>query len=124
MKKFRPYPCRTNDAILMVTAYQAGALEGLVVHPKLGTPQHVANVPQFLFLLDHLLSQEEALISAQAFEPTQYTDVTRIATLRVQVLFREHSTWQGRVLWEEQQLEATFLSVLELVQILDEILSD
>ena len=45
-----------------------------------------------------------------------------MATLRIQVLFREHYSWQGCILWEEQQKEATFRSVLELIQLLDEIL--
>ena len=71
-----------------------------------------------------LLEGQEGLVHSQAFEPPDPEAVGRIATLRIQVLFREHYSWQGRIVWEEKRKEAVFRSVLELIQILDEILAE
>ena len=122
MKNFTPFPCRTDDAILMVTSYQEGELSGVLVHPRLEGPRKIRSVPQLLFLLDEFLLREEGLISYHAFEPTGFSEIQRIATLRIRILFRENHTWQGCVMWEEQRKEASFRSVLELIQLLDEIL--
>ena len=119
MKNFRQFPCGTNDAILMVTHYREGLMEGWLAHPRLDRPEQVKNIPQLLFLLDDLLSREDALISYHAFEPAKFKEVERIATIRIQILFREHHTWQGCLLWEDQKMEAPFLSVLEMIQIVN-----
>ena len=42
-----------------------------------------------------------------------------MATFEVQILFRQHSSWQGIVLWRERQSEQTFRSVLELMLLMD-----
>lgn len=41
------------------------------------------------------------------------------ATFEVQVLFRQHTSWQGVVVWKEQKMEQPFRSVLELVLLMD-----
>lgn len=46
-----------------------------------------------------------------------------MGVFRIQVLFREHSTWQGRLIWQEENKEFVFRSVMELIQMLDEILA-
>lgn len=123
MKSFKLIPYRINDAVLMVSSYQEGAISGWLAHSRLNGPQPIQSIPQLIFLLDDLLSQEDAQIRYHAFESVPFESIPRIATLRLQILFREHHTWQGCVIWEEAQKEASFLSVLELIQILDEILS-
>lgn len=40
-------------------------------------------------------------------------------TFELQVIFRQHSSWQGVVIWRERQLEQSFRSVLELVMLMD-----
>lgn len=41
------------------------------------------------------------------------------ATFEVQILFRQHSSWQGRIIWKERNIEQSFRSVLELVVLMD-----
>lgn len=41
------------------------------------------------------------------------------ATFELQVLFRQHSSWQGVILWRERKREQSFRSVLELVMLMD-----
>lgn len=121
---FKTHPHKTYDAILYVTAYQEGQLEGLLVHPRLGTPQKITSLPQMLFLLDALLSREDLLLSYPDVDSAGKSDFEKLASLRLQILFQEHHTWQGCVHWEEHGKSLTFRSVLELIQILDEILTD
>ena len=124
IKGFNSHSRRTYDAILRVTSYREGQLEGFLNHPRLETPRRVENVPQLLFLLDELLSDEELLLSFPGTDAVGKIDLQQIATLRLQILFREHHTWQGCVHWEEQSNTFPFHSVLELICILDEILTD
>ena len=123
MKQFPPFPCRANDAILLVQSYQDGRMTGQLIHPRTGTPEEIRSIPELLLRLDEILLREESLISYHAFRPAGFEEIRRIATLRIQVLFQENYSWQGCVQWEEQRKEATFRSVLELIQILDEILA-
>ena len=46
------------------------------------------------------------------------------ATFELQVLFRQHSSWQGILIWKERGAEQSFRSVLELVMLLDSALRD
>ena len=46
------------------------------------------------------------------------------ATFELQVLFRQHSSWQGIVVWKDRNTEQSFRSVLELVFLLDSALRD
>ena len=120
--KYDPFPCRANEAILRVRSYEDGRLTGRVIHSRLENPKEIHSVPQLVLLLDEILLREEGLVNYCAFEPGGGIDPAFIATLRIRILFREHYSWQGSLLWEEQQQEATFRSVLELIQLLDEVL--
>ena len=46
------------------------------------------------------------------------------ATFELQVLFRQHSSWQGLIVWRERKLEQPFRSVLELVLLMDSALRE
>lgn len=124
MKRFTTFSCRATDAVLVVTSYQEGQLEGWLAHSRAEEPQQIKSIPQLLFYIDKHLLQAEGAISYQAFEPAKYAQFQGISTLRIQVLFQEHHTWQGCILWEEQKLEIPFRSVWELIRILDEILAE
>ncbi len=41
------------------------------------------------------------------------------ATFVVKILFRQHTSWQGTVLWCEKEKEMSFRSVLELLLLID-----
>ena len=41
------------------------------------------------------------------------------ATFELQILFRQHSSWQGLVIWKDKNVEQSFRSVLELVILMD-----
>lgn len=41
------------------------------------------------------------------------------ATFELQILFRQHTSWQGLILWQEQHREQRFRSALELILLMD-----
>lgn len=41
------------------------------------------------------------------------------ATFEMRVLFRQHASWQGELLWMEKNTRQSFRSVLELITLLD-----
>ena len=45
-------------------------------------------------------------------------------TFEITVRFRQNATWQGQILWAEKNLKQNFRSVLEMLKLMDEALSD
>ena len=45
-------------------------------------------------------------------------------TFEIAVKFRQNSTWQGQILWAEKNLKRNFRSVLEMLKLMDEALTD
>jgi len=45
-------------------------------------------------------------------------------TFEITVKFRQNATWQGQILWAEKNLKQTFRSVLEMLKLMDEALTD
>ena len=45
-------------------------------------------------------------------------------TFEISVRFRQNATWQGQILWAEKNLKQNFRSVLEMLKLMDEALSD
>ena len=123
VKTKKQFPCRMADVIFRVHSYRAGQIDGWLSHPRLSQPVKISSIPQLLLTIDGLL-EEASQIAACSDNRTAAPTEASVATLRLQILFREHYTWQGLVVWEEQEIQATFLSVLELVKLLDEMLSD
>lgn len=123
MKTRKLFPCQMNDAIFHVTHYENGMATGWLSHPRLEESLKIQSIPQLLFALDDILSCEDVPLEPRAFQQPDFPD-TPFATIRLQILFREHHTWQGYIIWEDQQMETSFRSVLELVQLLDEVLAE
>lgn len=46
-----------------------------------------------------------------------------IATFLIQVKFRQYTSWQGQVLWNEGKKKIHFRSVLELLKLIDSVIS-
>ena len=45
-------------------------------------------------------------------------------TFEITVKFRQNSTWQGQILWAEKNLRQNFRSVLEMLKLMDEALTE
>ena len=61
---------------------------------------------------DHLSAREGTAVSGRIRRGD-------LATFDVQVLYRQHTSWQGVLLWRDCDLEQSFRSALELVLLMD-----
>ena len=120
-----------------IDSYEDGVLKGYILNAH----QRIA---VFESLVQFLLEMEAILEDQQM--PQSYTSLRRFfdllpegegnaasfvsvrkgikATFELQILFRQHSSWQGIVVWKDRNTEQSFRSVLELVFLLDSALRD
>ena len=117
-------PCGTKEALLVVADYQNGIMKGVMRHPRLDNPMPVSSLEQFILAFDSLLDLEGCPDRPLPLVRSIPEEDSAMAVFQIQVLFREHSTWQGRLVWKDKEQEASFRSVLELMQLLDEILGN
>ena len=115
-------PCSTMEAILVVKDYQDGVMNGILRHPRLEYPVPVSSISHAVLILDGLLDLEDCPESPLPLVKPIAEDENAIATFQIHVLFREFHTWQGRLIWKDRNQEASFRSILELMQLLDEVL--
>ena len=120
-----------SKIIVCLDSYLDGVPVGRIYNPQQG-------IETFQSMTQFLIKMEQMLDDAQM--PQSYTDkrtfptVTQPlpavkpvfpirrgaeATFEMQVIFRQHSSWQGILVWQEEQLEQSFRSVLELILLMD-----
>ena len=124
MLRERMIPCQSREAVVTVLSYENGVLEGCLQHPRLEKRQKLKSVSQLVLLLDSLLDLEGSMNSPLSLVPRERSQAESKAVFRIQILFREHYTWQGRLIWENENQEIIFHSAIELIQLLDEILGE
>ena len=117
-------PCQSREAMVTVLSYHNGIMDGYLQHPRLGEKEKVESLSQMILLLNSLLDMENCLDSPLPLVQPVCRSVKSIAVFCIQILFREHYTWQGRLIWENEKQEFVFHSVIELIQLLDEILAE
>ena len=117
--------------LVCIDAYDDGILRGRIYSPA-GEPETFASLSQFLIRMEQLLEKQQTPQSYTV--PRRFADVPGMetapggceafrrgekATFELQILFRQHTSWQGVLLWREENLEHSFRSVLELILLLD-----
>jgi len=110
-----------------VDTYGSGQLTGRLYNPWLPQAVPVRSVMELILFLDHMLDEmdfPQEFMAKRAFLPRRAVElplcsggepVGRAATFSVQVLFRQNASWQGRVVWREENRSETFRSALELL---------
>lgn len=114
-----------------VDSYEEGVLKGRFYNPY-QEMECFESLMQFLVGVETMLEEQQM--------PQSYTSVRKFsdlipleeaavaterirkgakATFEVQVLFRQHTSWQGVIIWRERKMEQSFRSVLELVLLMD-----
>ena len=124
----------TRKSIVCVDSYQDGVLKGWFydsywqIHTfsslsqflmKMENQLDEAQMPQASTVLRRYPGQSHALTGQPGIPNPKGAQ----ATFELKVLFRQHTSWQGVLRWREQNLEHSFRSVLELVALLDSILT-
>lgn len=117
-------PCGGREAVVSVAHYENGRMKGSLRHPRLNEKEEIQSLSQMILLLNSLLDLENCPNPPLPLVKQEREGREELAVFRIQILFREHYTWQGRLTWQNQNKEFVFRSALELIQLLDEILSE
>lgn len=114
-----------------VDSYEDGVLKGRLYNAY-QEMEHFGSFMQFLIGVEAVLEEQQipqSYTTLRKFSdliPTGEETVASkrirkgaVATFEMQVLFRQHTSWQGVVIWKERKMEQTFRSVLELAILMD-----
>ncbi len=122
-------------SLICVDSYENGVLKGHFCQLG-GECKAFESLSQFLIKMERSLEesgQPQAYTTARSFgKPRQAENEEtvssrgrgKLGTFEIQILFRQHSSWQGLLHWVETGQEQSFRSVLELVYLLDSALGD
>ena len=116
--------------ILCVDSYEDFVLKGSILSPGRQV-EAFSSLSQFLLKMEQLLDLSQTpqayteprrfsliLQPEMGTEPRSSDDSNRM-TFELKILFRQHTSWQGILLWKEKGISHHFRSVLELVILLD-----
>ena len=117
-------PASLREFIICLDSYD-GEPHGALYHRRTRAVVPFRGVPAFVLAVEHILDTEDCPGIYEGVDPGPLEfPAGAAATFRLEILFRQNSSWQGRVTWLENKTEATFRSLLELILILDEALAD
>ena len=124
MLREKMVPCQSREAVVTVLSYHRGIMDGYLQHPRLEGIERVQSLSQMILLLNSLIDMEDCPNPSLPLVPVHYGIRETDTVFRIQILFREHYTWQGRLIWQDRNQEVVFHSAIELIQLLDEILGE
>ena len=124
------HPWSQQTILLCVESYENGVPRG---HMYLGQEgQCFDSLTQLLLRAEQLLERSgevQSFTIPRSFstarplgdEPCIAGELTRgkVATFEMRILFRQHASWQGELLWLEKNARQSFRSVLELITLMD-----
>ena len=126
----------SRKTTVCIDDYSGGVLRGRFYHTTQGMGSF-QSLAQFLLKMETLLEEMQEpqsytskrtfsslLISGTEDDSPQRFHRGKMATFELQILFRQHSSWQGVVVWKDRKTEQSFRSVLELIFLLDSALRD
>lgn len=117
-------PCGSREAVVTILSYKNGVMEGYLQHPRLEEKEKIQSLSQMILLLNSLVDLEGCPSRVLPLIPMEQEEDREKSVFRIQVLFREHYSWQGRLIWQDENREVVFRSVVELLQLFDEILGE
>lgn len=133
---FVPYEMKTT--MLRICSYDQKNPVGILENPFWGKDgRRFQNLTQMLFLLDELMDALDypqratvprsmgSTLSWHSMVPERCSkpEHSFLASFRISILFRQNASWQGSIQWLEQNSVSQFRSALELIQLLDSVLS-
>ena len=117
-------PCHSREAVVAVQSYKNGVMDGWLQHPRLQQKEKLTSTAQLLLVLDDLMGLESCPNRPLPLVHSECDSLEELMVFRIQILFREHYTWQGKLIWLNENQEVVFHSALELLLLLDEILAE
>lgn len=121
--------------LICVDSYHEGILQGRFYNPFLDEGQSFQSLSQFITKMEQALDGMEfpkAYTTTRTFSPqpekppgpsgTVYRD-GKLASFALRILFRQNASWQGSIVWLDKNQEQSFRSVLELILLFDNALT-
>lgn len=133
---FAPYEMRTS--IIKVTSYKQKNIQGFLSNPYFGEKDvYFDNLVQLIFLIEDMLddlncpqrSMESRIFRKEGGEKIVSNAevpelVCVLAHFKISILFRQNASWQGSIAWMDRAMESQFRSLLELITLMDSVLSE
>ena len=125
------HPWNQQTVLVCVDSYENGVPRGQMYLPG-QEGQRFDSLSQLLLRAERLLERGggvQSFTAPRVFSlakplsdaPCDTEELTRgnAATFEMRVLFRQHASWQGELLWLEKNTRQSFRSVLEMITLLD-----
>ena len=125
-----------RTTVVCIDSYDSAVPAGRFYNPSFRGGQRFQSLVQFLLKMEDTLDGlrlPQSFTAARAFAPPPASrgkappdsgpQEGKLATFAVRVLFRQNASWQGSVTWLEGGREESFRSVLELILLMDSVLS-
>lgn len=118
-----------------VDSYEHGVLKGRFYNPYTDKGQSFESLTDFLVKAEQMLDEMElpkSFTATRTFAPLpkrpsyaadSHCEPGKRATFALRILFRQNASWQGSVTWVDKKQEQSFRSVLELIFLFDNALS-
>ncbi|MBQ3140778.1 MAG: hypothetical protein IJC25_02310 [Clostridia bacterium] len=121
-----------NSSLLCIDRYSDGVPVGRFYDAGTDREIHFCSLSQLLLIIDRsaqgmevsprpLHSFGSARLSNRSFDEIRFGAA---ATFSLRILFRQNASWQGSVTWLDGKIEQSFRSALELIFLLDGVLSN
>ncbi len=135
-----PIPYNLKTSIIQIHSYDEKQLKGTLQNSYYDQKMPFENLIQLLFLIESMLNDlglpQKSMESRTFFNHPLVPAVPHttqngqrnhasppLATFVISIVFRQHASWQGTIIWQEQEMECHFRSVLELVLLMDNVLT-
>lgn len=131
-------PTGRNVMTVRVVSYEDGCIKGLLASSECPDETEFFGAIPLIIAMEKIMDSTntpqrgeeprnfaisaEKKASAKAEKRLARTGAV-LGTFQIYVLFRQNATWQGRLIWVEENMEASFRSVLELLRLLDSALA-
>ena len=137
ISKFVPYELTTS--VIKVNSYEEKKIKGSLFNSYYKDEMQFDNLAPLIFLIEDMLNalqypqkgmesrsfRKEYENAARAVRTSVCSSADKVlATFKINVLFRQNASWQGSIVWLEQEMESQFRSILELILLMDSVLTN
>ena len=128
----KPWVPESRSTTVCIDSYQDGIFRGRFYGPD-GAEQLFLSLSRFLVMMEQrdVPQSDTSRRSFSSMIPPPAAILYRTgiprgrkATFSLQILFRRHTSWQGKILWQDRRREQSFRSVLELILLMDSALRE
>ena len=133
----KAYGNEYRTTVICVDSYENSVLNGRLYNPYFNGGIHFSSTMQLILNMKSLLDKmnfPQSFLETRSFSSAKRAwrdDETdgkgmsgEAATFAVKVVFRQNASWQGTVVWLEENREDSFRSALELLLLMDSALAD